>query len=144
MNANEKDYQILRHVIKYCEKIQMTTSAFKGKYKNFVDARNYVIRDACCFYLFQIGELARNLSDEFKACNPKIPWKEIRGLRNIVAHKYGTVEFGTIWEIVSDDIPSLNTDCRKILKKHAPQLEKQLQKELTEEIGLSIKSDSYS
>jgi uncharacterized protein with HEPN domain len=143
MSENDKDYQILRHIIKYCEKIQQSSSVFKGKYVNFINSKNYAVRDACCFYLLQIGELTGNLTDEFKTQNPKIPWKEIRSLRNIVAHRYGTVEFGTIWEIMSDDVPVLNSDCRQVLRKSAPQLEKQLQKELADEIGLKVNSLSH-
>jgi uncharacterized protein with HEPN domain len=36
--------------------------------------------------ILQIGELAKNLSDEFRETNNDIPWKAIMGMRDIFAH----------------------------------------------------------
>ena len=46
-----------------------------------------MFRDAVSMDEFQIGELSSHLIEEFKEQQKtKIPWKEIRGIRNIFAH----------------------------------------------------------
>ena len=65
--------------------------------------------------LLQIGELAGHLSDDFKAKHNQQPWKQIKGLRNIIAHHYGAIDTETTWEILQEDLPSLRAFCERIL-----------------------------
>lgn len=64
--------------------------------------------------VLQIGELAGKLTDDFREKYPGAPWRQIKGMRNIVAHSYGTVDPETTWEILNEDIPAL----KKILRCH--------------------------
>lgn len=61
--------------------------------------------------LYNIGEHAYNLSDEFKKNNNAIPWAKISGLRHRLVHDYDD----TNWDIVSD-----------IIFKIIPEFQKQL------------------
>ena len=45
------------------------------------------------------------LTDDFRARHPAIPWRQIKAMRNIVAHQYGSVDAATTWEIIKGDIP---------------------------------------
>ena len=85
------------------------------------------------FYLLQIGELARTLSDAFKEAHRDIPWKQIRGLRNMVAHNYGHVDFEIIWSIVQEDIPELYEKVEAILKESVPDFDTSLHSDLWQE-----------
>ena len=133
MINRDKNLQRLYHVLLYCARIQMTVENVEDSYAGFIRAENYVRRDACCFYLLQIGELARTLSDEFKEVHDDIPWKQIRGLRNMVAHNYGHVDFEIIWNIVQEDIPVLYENVRAILKEAVPDFETSFQVDLQQE-----------
>lgn len=44
------------------------------------------------------------------------PWRQIKAMRNIVAHSYGTVDPETTWEIITDDIPALKKYCEAIIQ----------------------------
>lgn len=79
--------------------------------KTFIFAVNNTYRNACCLCLLQIGELTFSLTDDFKASHPGVPWKQIRGFRNIVAHAYGTVEPAIVWDIIMNDLPVLKSYC---------------------------------
>ena len=72
-----------------------------------VDAvvRNFII----------IGEAARNLSPEFAARHPAIPWPQMRGLRNIAIHEYARVNNRVIWETVTTHLPPIVPLLRAIL-----------------------------
>ena len=38
---------------------------------------------------------------------PGIPWKAIRGFRNIAAHQYGIIDFDDVYKTVTEDLPRL-------------------------------------
>lgn len=70
--------------------------------------------------LINIGELVKNLSEEFELEYPVIPWPSITRMRDITAHKYQTLRMGDVWVTVKEEIPMLKNELAKIA-----QLEKQ-------------------
>jgi uncharacterized protein with HEPN domain len=44
--------------------------------------------DAVLYNLVVIGEAANALSEETQKMEPAVPWSEIVGLRNLIAHEY--------------------------------------------------------
>lgn len=56
-----------------------------------------------------IGEAVAKIDDEFKDAHPEVPWRMIRGLRNVVAHVYWAVDYDIIWNVVEAEIPALQT-----------------------------------
>jgi uncharacterized protein with HEPN domain len=40
---------------------------------------------------------------------PGLPWKEIIGLRIVVDHAYHRLDYGRVWNTLSQDIPKLRT-----------------------------------
>ena len=57
--------------------------------------------------LINIGELSKSFDDTYLASMPEIPWKAIRGFRNIAAHQYGIIDFEDVLKTVIEDIPVL-------------------------------------
>ena len=41
----------------------------------------------------------------------------IKQMRNIVAHRYGTVDTTAVWDIIKVDIPELKEHCHKIAEQ---------------------------
>ncbi len=54
-----------------------------------------------------MGEATKRLSSEFRAQYPEIPWKDIAGMRDILAHQYDRVNLNTLWDVVQTDVPEL-------------------------------------
>lgn len=113
MNAI-RDKNVLAHIMQYCDQIAEAVDLFGDDYRIFSSSNTY--RNACCLCLLQIGELVGALSESFTAGHTDIPWKQIKGFRNIVAHAYGTVEPAVVWDIISNDIPELKSYCVAHLK----------------------------
>ena len=109
MLENERDTSILKHIIDYCNQIQATITRFGDS--NEVFFTDFVYQNAVALCILQIGELVGILSDEFKADHTQIPWRQIRAVRNIVAHHYGIVDASTLWEIIHKDISDLKDFC---------------------------------
>jgi uncharacterized protein with HEPN domain len=54
-----------------------------------------------------IGEMVSKLSTEIKHKSRDIPWREIKNLRNILAHNYFGVDPEVVWQIAKQNLPSL-------------------------------------
>ena len=65
--------------------------------------------------LERIGEAVGRLDDAFKAGHPTIPWRKIRGLRNVVAHVYWAIDYDIVWDVVTADIPPLHDQIGHLL-----------------------------
>jgi uncharacterized protein with HEPN domain len=66
-----------------------------------------VVQDAVLRRLSVIGEAASCLSARYKKSNPRIPWKNVIGFRNLVVRRYWTVDLEIVWKIVEQDVPAL-------------------------------------
>jgi len=54
-----------------------------------------------------IGEIAGRLSPETMALFPNLPFRAMRGMRNIIAHDYGEVDLEMVWRTATTDIDPL-------------------------------------
>lgn len=54
-----------------------------------------------------LGEAAGRVSEEFQLSHSDIPWKEIKGIRLVLAHRYGDVNLHQLWQTLQKDIPAL-------------------------------------
>ena len=75
--------------------------------KSFLGDRVRMLALERCMEL--IGEAARRVSDPFRRKHPHIPWKEMIGLRNILAHEYGRIDHDKLYATAVKDIPQLIT-----------------------------------
>ena len=62
-----------------------------------------------------IGEAAARLSDEVRASAPEIPWPQVVGLRNLLAHEYFRVDAEIIGEILDKQLSQLETTVEALL-----------------------------
>lgn len=62
-----------------------------------------------------IGEAASNVSEEFIARHPEIPWPQIRGMRNRLIHAYFDVDLDVLWDTVTHDLPPLLATLQRII-----------------------------
>ena len=70
--------------------------------------------DAVLYNLVVIGEAAGQIGDELRAEAREIPWAQVVGLRNLIAHEYFRVDLNVIEEIVSE-FHSLERAARRLL-----------------------------
>ena len=68
--------------------------------------------------IIRIGELVKNLSEEFRQKNSQIEWKAIAGFRDIAAHKYETLRMRDVCDTIKNELPELKLQIEKILEKN--------------------------
>ena len=97
------------HTLEYCEGLDY--DAFMG---------NRMLQEACVFNIMQIGELARNgIEEAFAAIHPEVPWRQMYGLRNRIAHDYEGIRMQIVWETITQDFAPLKAMLTEILDKLA-------------------------
>lgn len=78
---------------------------------------NEMLCRAICMTVINIGELVKNLTEEFRIAHRQVPWKAIAGFRDIAAHKYQTLRMEDVYETVTVDFPALYRQIESILKE---------------------------
>ena len=54
-----------------------------------------------------VGESAGKVTSDYRAAPPELPWPEMNGLRNRLAHAYFDVDLDVLLDVVSKDLPPL-------------------------------------
>jgi len=78
-------------------------------------------QDAVVRRLEIIGEAGKRIPHDIKTKNPQIPWKDIMGMRDIIAHDYDTVNLEKIWDVIENDLSPLEKQIRLILESLSPE-----------------------
>lgn len=65
--------------------------------------------------LYNIGEHAYYLSDEYKAAHDEIPWTMISGLRHRLVHDYDGTNWTIIADVVYEELPELKRQLEKLI-----------------------------
>ena len=70
--------------------------------------------DAVLRNLEILGEAVKKLPPTMLAEAPEIPWRDVAGLRDVLAHAYFSVDLGLIWDIVQNELPALEAATRRL------------------------------
>ena len=61
-----------------------------------------------------IGEAASRLAPETQSMFPNLPFRSMRGMRNIIAHDYGDVDIEQVWKTATTDLDELIQTLKRI------------------------------
>ncbi|MEA1650219.1 HepT-like ribonuclease domain-containing protein [Nitrospirillum sp. BR 11164] len=75
------------------------------------------VQDATAYRILAIGEASKDLGEDLKARHPQVPWRQVVGMRNLLAHEYFMRESAILWETVKAGLPALAEVCRAELAK---------------------------
>lgn len=67
-------------------------------------------QQAVVLNLITLGEIAARLINEhpeFVTKQPNIPWRQMRGMRNRMAHGYFDIDLDIVWDTIGTSLPSL-------------------------------------
>jgi len=54
-----------------------------------------------------IGEAAKRLPDDVIARAPEVPWRKVRGMRDVVAHGYFGLDSKLVWNTATTKIDEI-------------------------------------
>jgi uncharacterized protein with HEPN domain len=73
--------------------------------------------DAVVRNLMTMGESIRWIPEPILEANPGVPWRTLRGMRNVVVHEYFGVDPAILWETVQGDLPPLEIELEAVLAR---------------------------
>ncbi len=106
-----EDILLIKKMIKYCDDIGTLMTRFDTDFEKYKTDISF--QYACNMCIIQIGELANRVSDEIKESSKNIPWRAIRGMRNLHTHDYENVDLEIVWNTLLEDIPVLKQNLGK-------------------------------
>ena len=80
------------------------------------DLSDGLIFDAVRVRLIEIGEAVKTLPTELLAREPDLPWPQIAGMRDRLAHRYFDTSHAIIRATVGEDLPELEAGVRRLLE----------------------------
>ncbi len=101
--------QSMGDMLAYAEK---AVHFMKGKTRADLDEDD-MLSLATSHALEIIGEAAGRVPQEVRDQYPQLPWKEIIGTRNRLAHGYDAVDMRVLWDILTLDLPPLIDQLRQ-------------------------------
>jgi uncharacterized protein with HEPN domain len=72
--------------------------------------------DAVIRNLMTMGESIRWIPELTLDAHPDVPWRLMRGVRNVVVHEYFGVDPSILWETVRGDLPPLIAKLEDVLQ----------------------------
>ena len=100
----------LDDMIGFAEKAIAYTSGLDQK--GFVNSGlNY---DATVRNLELLGEAATHIPARVRDAHPEVPWRQLIATRNLLIHSYLGIDSDTLWSIITDDLPFLLLQLRKL------------------------------
>ena len=72
-------------------------------------------QDAVIRRLEIVGEAVKNIPDDFKKSYPKVLWRKIAGMRDVLIHEYFAVDMELVWRAASKDAIELKKHIKKLL-----------------------------
>ena len=103
------------------ERLQERTNRINSVDDFLCSSDGMILLDASCMLFIAIGESLKNLDKvtDHKLLDtyPSIPWKKIKGLRDIICHHYFDVDADQILWIVKTELGPLSDAIRFFLDK---------------------------
>lgn len=76
-------------------------------------------QQAVVLNLITVGEAAARVASEyadFTEAHPEIPWRQMRGMRNRMAHGYFDINLDIVWDTVQKSLPDLQRQLDTLMR----------------------------
>ena len=114
-SLSSNDRQTALHIL---QKIEEAISMLKQRNLGIQCADDYLTfegrekLDAACMVIEAIGESFKNLdkvtNNQLLPLYPSVEWKEVKGIRDVIAHHYFDIDAYEIYSIIKNDLDTLN------------------------------------
>ena len=117
MNLNRTIFSLLTRIEESIALIQSQTKHIKKADDFMLSPEGTFTLSGVCMLLIYIGESIKSIDaktdSQYLIKYPEIPWTDIMGLRNIIAHEYHRIDEEEIYRVITCDLqPLLEMVCR--------------------------------
>lgn len=122
MQYTYRKYELI-DLLRFVERQIVFTIESTADVKTYVDFMNSmqatILFNSTCMCLQSIGETIKQVDERTKnklfSLYPTTPWRQIKGLRNILSHEYLSIDPELVLNIVKEELSPLLGDVRRIL-----------------------------
>lgn len=100
----------LEEIIKMIEKIEISISDLT--FEEF--SKDFNLLDATLMRIHFIGENVKSIPYKLRKKYRQVRWRKFARLRNIIGHKYSTVNKEIIWDIIKVALPEFRREIKDI------------------------------
>ena len=111
-----RDETRIVHMLQALERIEQEPRE-TSRDKLFFDDR---LTRAIILDFIVLGEAANNVTEAYCAGHPEVPWADIAGFRHKLVHDYSGIDFGILWDAMTNDVPALLPMLRKLVAALPP------------------------
>jgi uncharacterized protein with HEPN domain len=104
--------EFLRHIL---DEVNFILVQAKGKNQQEL-LNDQVLQRAVIRSLEIIGEASKKIAPDFRVKYPQVDWKKMAGTRDKLIHHYFGVDYDIVWDIISNELPNLQTEIGRIIK----------------------------
>ncbi|MHA2033934.1 MAG: HepT-like ribonuclease domain-containing protein [Candidatus Thorarchaeota archaeon] len=92
-----------------------------GRFVQGLDYQGFVEDDktsSAVLLKFQIiGEAAKNIPNNIRDLAPKVPWKEMAGMRDRLVHAYFGVDYRLVWNAIQLSVSQIKPEIFMLLQR---------------------------
>ena len=81
------------------------------------DLHDGLVFDAVRVRLIEIGEAVKALPAELLASEPALPWAQVAGMRDRLAHRYFDTSHAILAATVEEDLPQVEAAALRLLRR---------------------------
>lgn len=108
---DERAVRALSDILGFADEVEQYVVA-RGEQHFYADRPTQLVAAAM---LDRIGEAVSRLPSEFADLHAEISWRQMKGMRNVVAHQYGFIDYRIVWRALADALPC---DIEQIRRVH--------------------------
>ncbi|MEW6374725.1 MAG: DUF86 domain-containing protein [Thermodesulfobacteriota bacterium] len=64
-----------------------------------------------------IGEAAKNIPRQIRQKYRELPWTDMAGMRDKIAHFYFGIDYSIVWEVIKERLPEMKPVIQKMLRE---------------------------
>lgn len=118
MNTKRTIYSLLTRIEDSILLIQSQTKHIKNADDFMLTPEGTFTLSGVCMQLIYIGESIKSIDakteSQYLVNYPEIPWTDIMGLRNIIAHEYHRIDEDEIFQVINSDLQPLLEQVQKM------------------------------
>lgn len=103
----DRDRQAIEDMLEFCDQAARLVTRGRAAFES-----DEMLRLAAEALTQRVSEAASRLSQGFQRQHSEVPWRAIRGMRNLVAHDYGRIDHRVVWNTLATDFPALASKLR--------------------------------
>lgn len=102
LGTNDRDQRAVQDILDFCGQAARLVARGHDAFES-----DEMLRLAAEALAQRVGEAVSRLSKAFQDQHPAVPWRAMRGMRNLVVHDYGRIDDRVVWNTLTLDFPTL-------------------------------------